>query len=85
MKEAIKRYGRQWVTALGVAAVSVYAALPASAQVTVTEPDYATIVNTGKAELFDTITAVGPLIFGLLAVMLGVRWAWNKFSRAAGG
>ena len=85
MKQAIKRVGKSWAAVLAAGAVSAVAALPASAQTVVTDPDYVEMVNTGKSELFAALTTVGPVVFGLLGVILAIRWAWSKFSRAASG
>jgi hypothetical protein len=64
---------------------SVVLAGPSFATDPVTTVAYTDLVAGGKTELYTAISSVGPIVFGILGVMLAVRWTWSKFSRAASG
>lgn len=45
--------------------------------------DYAGMINGGKTELTTALTAIGPAVFGIMAILAAVGLAWKFFKRGA--
>lgn len=56
-------------------------AVAAAAQAPAT-PDYAVITTSAKNELYNALTAVGPIVFLVMAVVAGIGWAFRMVRRA---
>ena len=67
---------------LGILGVLSSLAVVAFAQTTPPPPalDYAAMMTSGKNELVSSLGSYAPILFGLMAIMvgLGVGWRWIK-------